>query len=577
MRYELISPQTEPTMIEQVLLNRGIKRENIEHFLNLSDADIINPNRVANIEDGVKMLMKHISNNDIIYLPIDSDCDGFTSAALFINYLNKLFPAFVQNNIIYKAQLDKNHGIVEDRIPKGTKLVVAIDSSSNEFDIHQRLAEAGIDVLVIDHHEADKVSEYACVINNQLCDYPTKSLSGVGMAYKFCCYMDDLLGTDYAEDYEDLVALGMIADMMDSRDFETQTLIQKGLLNIRNPYIKEMVDRNARQFENGITPISVAFYIAPFVNAINRAGSYEEKLLVFESMLEYRAYEMIPSTKRGCKGQFETRVEQAGRTCVNVKNRQKRAQDDGLEVIDAIIRKNDLLKNKILIVPIAEGLVDKNLSGLVANQLAAKYQRPTLILRETDENGEKTWQGSARSYNFDNFRDFILNTNLVMYAEGHQGAFGVGITDNNLNAFINHTNNLLDKVVFEQLYRVDFIFEADELTSLKIYELANYGDIWGQNISEPLIAIRNVRITTDNLRFIGANGRTMRIDLPKDRISFIKFFIKDEEKDEITPTDNGMITLDIIGTFQKNTFNGFTSPQIMIEDYEIAKRVDYYF
>ena len=219
MRYELISPQTEPTMIEQVLLNRGIRRENIEHFLNLSDDDIINPNRVANIEDGVKMLMKHISNNNLVYLPIDSDCDGFTSAALFINYLNKLFPAFVQNNIIYKAQLDKNHGIVEDRIPKGTKLVVAIDSSSNEFDIHQRLAGAGIDVLVIDHHEADKVSEYACVINNQLCDYPTKSLSGVGMAYKFCCYMDGLLGTNYAEDYEDLVALGMIADMMDSRDF----------------------------------------------------------------------------------------------------------------------------------------------------------------------------------------------------------------------------------------------------------------------------------------------------------------------------------------------------------------------
>jgi hypothetical protein len=46
----------------------------------------------------------------------------------------------------------------------------------------------------------------------------------------------------------------------------------------------------------------VAFYVAPFVNGINRAGSYEEKILLFESMLDFRAYEMIPSTKRGCKG-----------------------------------------------------------------------------------------------------------------------------------------------------------------------------------------------------------------------------------------------------------------------------------
>ena len=55
-----------------------------------------------------------------------------------------------------------------------------------------------IDVLVIDHHKAEQYSPDACVINNQLCDYPTKSLSGVGMVYKFCSYIDTLLNTNYA-------------------------------------------------------------------------------------------------------------------------------------------------------------------------------------------------------------------------------------------------------------------------------------------------------------------------------------------------------------------------------------------
>jgi len=86
---------------------------------------------------------------------------------LFINYLNKLFPHFAQSNIIYKAHTGKEHGILtKDRVPDGVKLVVAIDSSSNEYEVHKELAESGIDVLVIDHHEADKVSEYACIINN---------------------------------------------------------------------------------------------------------------------------------------------------------------------------------------------------------------------------------------------------------------------------------------------------------------------------------------------------------------------------------------------------------------------------
>lgn len=567
-------------MIEQVLINRGFKKENIEHFLNLSSADILNPNLVENIEAGVKLLLKHIKANSLIYMPIDSDCDGFTSAALFINYLNKLFPHFAQSNIIYSVHTGKEHGILNiDRVPKDVKLVIAIDSSSNEYEVHKELVDAGIDVLVIDHHEAEKISEYACVINNQLCDYPTKSLSGVGMAYKFCCYIDGLLEVGYAEEFEDLVALGLIADMMDARDFETQILIQRGLLNIRNPYFKEMVNRNARQFENGITPISVAFYVAPFINAINRSGTCEEKILIFESMLVFRAYEMIPSTKRGCKGQVETRVEQAGRTSVNVKNRQKTSETDGAEIIDQIIKKNNLLNHKILIIQIDANLVEKNLAGLIANQLASKYQRPVMVLRECERDGKKTWEGSARGYEktgFTGFREFLLNSGLVLYAEGHSNAFGVGVNDDKINELIEYIDKALANMELEIKYDVDFIFDANYLTKNHIFELANYSEIWGQKIDEPLIAIENLKITADNLKFMGSNGKTLSINLPHDNISMIKFNLTNEEKDSLD-AGMGTYTMTVIGYFQKNTWNGYTKPQIAIKDYEIEERIEYYF
>lgn len=112
------------------------------------------------------MLIKHIAQNDNVLIQIDSDCDGFTSAATLLNYLNCLFPGFVQNHIYYRIHTGKQHGIIPDTIPEGIKLVIAPDSSSNDYEEHALLASKGIDVLVIDHHEADKISEYACVINN---------------------------------------------------------------------------------------------------------------------------------------------------------------------------------------------------------------------------------------------------------------------------------------------------------------------------------------------------------------------------------------------------------------------------
>lgn len=138
------------------------------------------------------MLIKHLNANGKVFIQVDSDCDGYTSSAVLLNYLHSWIPSIVEKNFSYGFHSGKQHGINIDLIPEGTTLVIAPDSSSNDYDIHKELSKRGIDVLVIDHHEADKISEFACVVNNQLCDYPTKSLSGVGMVYKVCQYLDSL-------------------------------------------------------------------------------------------------------------------------------------------------------------------------------------------------------------------------------------------------------------------------------------------------------------------------------------------------------------------------------------------------
>lgn len=579
MEYHLKAPMIPGySPVEQILNNRGI--QNIYHYLHTTDDDILEPSTIMNIKNGAIMLVSHINNNDKILIQIDSDCDGYTSAAALINYLHKICPAFVENNISYRVHEGKQHGILLNSIGDDIKLVIAPDSSSNDYEEHKQLKEYGIDVLVIDHHEADKISQYACIINNQLCDYPTKSLSGVGMVYKFCSYLDELMNVTYADDLLDLVALGLIADMMDLRDYETKRLIDKGLNHIINPFIRTMINRDVFHFSNGITPIDVAFYIAPLVNAVTRVGTEEEKLVLFESMLDFKGYELIPSTKRGCSGSAEPRVEQACRNCTNIKNRQTRTRDATLETIEALIKTNNLLNNKLLIIQLDNIAADRNLTGLIANQLMSKYQRPVLILNKVfHNNGTITWEGSGRGYDkssLKDFRQFCQDTGLVMYAEGHPNAFGCGITDDKIQLFITVTNEVLKNVQFIPSYTVDFIYHNIDVKPEDITDIATLKNLWGQGIEEALIALEDVPVTAENLNLMAKDKNpTLKITLPN-KISIIKFKSSEKEFEKLY-TEHGKVSINIIGRCSINEWNGIITPQILVEDYEIVSRSEYYF
>lgn len=199
-------------------------------YLNPNPGDEIDYRKLNNIETAARRLLKALVRQEQVYVQVDSDCDGYTSAALLLNYMHDIAPSTVERNWKYGLHKAKLHGIDIENIPEGTTLVVAPDSSSNEQDKHQSLAAAGIDTIVLDHHEADNVAgDPATIVNNQLCDYPNKSLSGVGVVYKTLCCIDTLRNASGAASYFlDLVALGLTGDMMDVRQPETNYYISEG-------------------------------------------------------------------------------------------------------------------------------------------------------------------------------------------------------------------------------------------------------------------------------------------------------------------------------------------------------------
>lgn len=576
-------------LIEKLFAIRGIDPYEKHRYLTPEKDEILDPSSIDRIHEGLVMLTKHIANGDRAFMIVDCDVDGVTSSALFLNYLNYYYPHWVQNKVDYILHEGKQHGIesqfVKQIIEGQYKFVICIDSSSNDYEEHKALRDAGIDVLVIDHHEAEKVSENACVINNQLCDYPTKSLSGVGMAYKFCCYMDKLAGRYDAEKFLDLVAVGLVGDVMSLRDFETRALVYYGITAITNPFLKEI--SNALSFSissgGGINPFTIGYYIAPSINATIRVGSQAEKRLLFESFLDFKAYMKIPSTKRGMKGTFETIVEQACRNCNNLKNHQNKARDEGLEQINYLIKQQKLDEDKIIIVQIPPNLnISKNITGLIANNLMANYQHPVLLLnRTTDEEGHICWEGSGRgcsSRTFTNFKEFLQQSNMIMYGEGHQQAFGCGVRDEMIIPLRQYANEQLKDCNFSTCYKVDCVWQGSNFNYYDILAVADLASVWGQDFEQPVFAFENVPITRSNVELLSRDKNpTLKIKF-SNGVSAIKFKASIEEFEELIPNDDyGMNYITIIGTCDINEFNGNITPQIKVKEYEITRKNQYNF
>lgn len=394
------------------------------------------------MEEGFQLLYKHLSAGGRIYLVIDCDVDGYTSSALVYLYLTEIIKSYTGWNftIDYHIPEGKEHGleIVMPLLSERKKydLIILPDSSSNDYDYHQLLSEMGYDILVLDHHEAEKYSPYAVVINNQLSEkYPNKALSGVGVVYKFFEYFEnridnygDFIGSlpefgHPSQNYLDLVALGEVSDVMNMTDLENRWICDYGLSHVNNKFFKELVEKQEFSLKTNEKPLDqmgVAFYITPLINALIRVGSSLEKERLFQAFITPDI--MVDSTKRGEKGMKETVATQAVRSCINAKSRQTRERDKAAELLDIQIIENCLDENKILILNADELDTPTTLTGLCAMGVAAKYKKPVMLGRITPDG--KTMKGSIRNKDggaLRNLKTFLLNSGLMEYVEGRLG------------------------------------------------------------------------------------------------------------------------------------------------------------
>lgn len=484
-------------------------------------------------------------------------------------------------DIKYYLHTGKQHGLEEhwqEMVEENFDLIIIPDASSNDSEYAK---EFNCPILVIDHHQVEDeiTAENLIVINNQLSPkYKNKYLSGASMCYQFCRALDEILITaeSLADKYIDLAALGSIGDVMSSLEIENQYIWRQGLSNIDNYFFQALLRKQSYsicgeatedldKICETLTPMNVAFYIVPLINAMIRVGTQDEKERLFLAFIN--GHELVPCNKRGAKGTMEEVAIESARECTNARSHQNKDKEKMVEKLEQRIFKYDLLENKILFIELTDDDVfPSELNGLVCMALSQKYKRPTLIGRLNDEG---FYRGSMRGLNnteMPPLKEYLASTNLFEYTMGHSLAAGYSLPMNNLNKMLDKTNQELAQYDFnDDCYEVNFerTCKAADLNSL-IMEIADYDFLWMNNNAEPLIHITDINLSKDDIQVIGRNKNTVKWNI--NGITYIKFFA-DDMIEELSKYD--YMTIEIVGKANMNYWAGRAYPQIIIENYQI--------
>ena len=552
-------PRLSHDLIESIMLNRGI--DNIQLYLNPTNENDTDLSQVPFINETIELIKKNIGKEILIL--VDSDADGNTSAAIMYKYLKYVNPFAKVRYFIHEH---KTHGLtpqfmehVEETKPN---LVIVPDAGTNDIEQRERIISLGIDLLIIDHHNADKYTDNGGIlINNQCDDNMNKNMTGAGMTYLVCKAMDKFaFNTGRVESLKDLAMIGIIGDCASLFENETRHLCMNALRNIESAMIKTVVKENKQDLDT-VTFTNMQFGgIIPLINSVVRIGTIEEKELMFKALadIETDYFKIVEKrklnkeTRKYEKVPFKFNIYQlaidAARGC---RDRQNKIINNELKFADEQFNPNAGIQ--VYIVQTDEC---KPLTGLLANKLTSLWQQPVIVV--WDLNGAYT--GSLRGWekSIPNLKKWCEETQLFRLVQGHDNAAGVVFELENLEKIKKCTEN----VEYEEYsIEVDNIYEGSAPIS-DIYLINNNKELFRNGVVPPLFAVKNLLVTPQNAKW---SKNTLRINI--DGVTYIKFKVSEEEYTELIETPNCKIN--IVGTFDVNEWNGRQFPQMQIEEYEV--------
>jgi len=556
---------------EYLILN---KIEDLENFKNPSFINSVNsPFNLDFMKEGIELLSQAIKNNQNILIIIDSDTDGFCSAAIMYRFI---VDDLRYSKVEYILHKNKQHGI-EDHfdflLDYEPSLIIIPDAGSNDTEFFQQLKHHNF--LILDHHEVEHKNFCAnnwIIINNQSSqNYTNKAASGAVVTWQFIrgyaevCETIDLHEIANGRKYIDLTAVALISDVMDCRPIENRWFIEQGLQNLQNQFIIELKKKQAYSIGDKLTQIGVSWYFGPLINALIRVGDQKDKEMMFLSMIKDN--EFTQSNKRGAKGETVLLAEEICRIAGNLRNKQNKIIDEYLNQVCYDIESQRLHKNKIIVFELDNDYnYPSEINGLTVMKVVSKYGIPATFIRKMSDG---TLRGSMRAPSGFDLKSVLQELGVEVI--GHAGAAGTIFLEDQIEKVINYFNKEYANHDFtEKFYNIYYWFDQYDLYELRelVFELDKFKSLWGQQLEEPYIYIEDLPFSSFDIKIMGNDQSSLKIE--KGPVNFIKF--KDVDLiEKIQKQGEGLIS--IVGRTNVNDYMGNKSAQIFVEDYEIKKDI----
>ena len=475
-------------LIERLYLSRGLTRaEDTDKGLQ----SLVSPQSLMDIDKAAQRVADAVASQQRILIIGDYDADGATSVALCKLALSAMGAEAVEFLVPDRFQFGYGLSVAIVAIAQSLKpdLIITVDNGISSIDGVAAANVAGIDVIVTDHHLAGRElpAAYAIVNPNRGdCDFPSKSIAGVGVAYYLLSWVRHTLRQRQWFDasrrpepnlgqFLDLVALGTVADVV-PLDRNNRILVHQGLLRMRQghtrPGIRALAEVGKRDL-NQLSAQDLGFAIGPRLNA---AGRLQDMSVGIRCLLadDLTTARLLAQELDGLN-----------------KDRREIEQD---MVADA-----ELLLAQASKIDDAKGIAvyherfHQGVVGIVAGRLRERLHRPAIVFADSSEGVAGEIKGSARSIDGLNIRD-ALDTiatrypGLLIKFGGHAMAAGLSLKRVHFERF----RIIFDQVVAELLSEdalsakcfVDGGLSAQELTLETVHTLFNAGP-WGNGFPEP--------------------------------------------------------------------------------------------
>jgi len=484
-------------VVAQLLINRGIDdAKEAAVFLNPGLQFLHDPFRLKDMDRAVARIKKAADRREKVLIFGDYDVDGVTSSALLFRLLRKM-SIRAANHIPHRMQdgYGLNANAVNLARDEQATLLISVDCGITAVEEVKALNAAGIDVIIIDHHEpgAAGLPPAHAVIDPKRpdCAYPFKNLASVGLVAKLFQAIEGRI----PDDIMDLVALGTIADVVTLKG-ENRILVKAGLPRLaatQNKGLAALLDV-AKLKGKPFKPHYAGFIIGPRINATGRMDSagLSLKLLLTES--DDEAYDLARQLE-----DLNARRQQLQRGVV----------DEAVRMIEQEVNFKD---QKVIVVG-KEGW-HKGVLGIVASRVADMYYRPSIIVSFEDGVGT----ASARSIAGFHLHEALTHcSELLENFGGHQLAAGLTIRQDKLPNFRKLINDFAQDIL--QIRQLTPTLGVDcEIplygATLDLVNILEQLEPFGEGNRPPLFASRRLMIKSrpvvlgrETLKFWVTDGR----------------------------------------------------------------------